>query len=103
MTALDLRKFQGAPLQIELQPRFFDGKEEVWKYIHDFSVAFFENKGMQINLHILDLEKLKDAMVHPEKEEYQNIVVRVTGYCARFITLPKSYQKEFITRTTFDL
>ncbi len=103
MTALDLRKFQGAPLQIELQPRFFDGKEEVWKYIHDFSVGFFENRGMQINLHILDLEKLKDAMVHPEKEEYQNIVVRVTGYCARFITLPKSYQEEFITRTTFDL
>ena len=34
---VDQRKFQGGTMQIELQPKFFDGKEEIWKYVRDFS------------------------------------------------------------------
>ncbi len=98
----DLRKFQGAPLAVDLQPRFFDGKEEIWKYIRDFSVGYFRNGGIQINLHILDLQKLKDAMEHPDKPEYRNIVVRVTGYCAHFVSLTRVYQEEFVARINYD-
>ena len=97
----DLRKFQGASLQVDLQPVFFDGKEQRWTYIRDFSTAFFKSGGLQINLHILDLEKLRDAMDHPEKPEYRNLVVRVTGYCARFITLSRGYQEEFVQRMNY--
>jgi formate C-acetyltransferase len=98
----DQRKFQGGTMQIELQPKFFDGKEEMWKYIRDFSTVFFQKGGIQINLNIMDLKKLRDAMDHPENPEYQNIIVRVTGYASRFICLNRAYQQEFVERMNFE-
>jgi len=95
-------KFQGAPLQVDLQPKFFDGKEEIWKYIRNFSAAFFKRGGMQINLHIMDLQRLADAIENPENPEYQNIIVRVTGYAARFISLSREYQEEFVSRMNYE-
>ncbi len=97
----DMRKFQGGSIQVDIQPRFFDGKEDRYAYIRDFAAAFFKNGGEQINLHIMDLRKLEDAMEHPEKPEYRNLVVRVTGYCARFITLAREYQEDFISRMNY--
>jgi pyruvate-formate lyase len=99
---IDQRKFQGGTMQVELQPRFFDGKEEIWKYVRDFSEVFFRKGGIQINLNIMDLKKLQDAMDHPENPEYQNIIVRVTGYASRFICLSRAYQKEFVERMNFE-
>jgi pyruvate-formate lyase len=99
---VDQRKFQGGTMQVELQPKFFDGKEEIWKYIRDFSSTFFENGGIQMNLNIMDLKKLRDAMDHPENPAYQNIIVRVTGYASRFICLSRIYQKEFVERLNYD-
>ena len=56
---------------------------------------------MQLNIHIMDLKKLEDAMEHPEKPEYRNLVVRVTGYCARFITMSRAYQEDFVSRMNY--
>ena len=102
LSSVSAEKFQGSPLQIDLQPKFFDGKDEIWRYIYDFSSAYFKNGGMQINLHIMDLKKLEDAIENPDKAEYQNIIVRVTGYAARFVSLPRNYQKEFVSRMNFE-
>lgn len=102
MAKVDQRKFQGGSMQIELQPKFFDGKEEIWKYVRNFSETFFKKGGIQINLNIMDLKKLRDAMDHPENPEYQNIIIRVTGYAARFITLSRIYQKEFVDRMNYE-
>ncbi len=99
---VDQRKFQGGTMQVELQPKFFDGKEEIWKYIRDFSEVFFTKGGIQINLNIMDLKKLRDAMDHPENPEYQNIIVRVTGYASRFICLNRAYQQEFVERMNYE-
>jgi pyruvate-formate lyase len=99
---VDQRKFQGGTLQVELQPKFFDGKEEIWKYIRDFSDVFFRKGGIQVNLNIMDLKKLRDAMDHPENPKYQNIIVRVTGYASRFICLNRAYQQEFVERLNYD-
>ena len=41
MTKVDNVKFQGGSLQIELQPKFFDGKENMSEYIRNFSQAYF--------------------------------------------------------------
>jgi pyruvate-formate lyase len=95
-------KFQGGSLQIELQPKFFDGKENMWQYIRDFSETFFRKGGFQINLNIMDLNALRDAIDHPEKPEYHNIIIKVTGYTTRFITLDKTFQKEFVGRTNYE-
>jgi formate C-acetyltransferase len=98
---VDQRKFQGGTMQIELQPRFFDGKEDMGSYIRNFSEVFFRKGGIQINLNIMDLKKLRDAMDHPENPAYQNIIVRVTGYASRFICLSRAYQKEFVERMNY--
>lgn len=99
---VDNKKFLGGSLQIELQPKFFDGKNEIYKYVEEFSVAFFKKNGMQINLNIMDLEELKDAIEHPDNPEYWNIIVKVTGYTARFVMLCKSFQEEFVKRTNYE-
>lgn len=97
----DNRKFLGGSLQIELQPEFFDGKDDLASYTEQFSKAFFANGGVQINLNIIDLEILRDAMEHPEKSEYQNIIVKVTGYTSRFVTLCRGFQEEFVGRENY--
>ena len=100
-SAADMRKFQGGSIQVDIQPKFFDGKEDRYAYIRNFSSAFFQGGGQQLNIHIMDLKKLEDAMEHPEKPEYRNLMVRVTGYCARFITMDRSYQENFISRMNY--
>ena len=102
VTKIKNYKFQGGSLQIELQPRFFDGKENMGDYIKHFTESFFERGAFQINLNIIDLEKLKDAIEHPEKEEYRNIIVKVTGYTTRFICMAKSFQIEFVGRNNYE-
>ena len=99
---IDQRKFQGGPLQVEMQPKFFDGKDDIGSYVRNFSEVFFNKGGMQVNLNIMDLAKLRDAIDHPDNPAYQNIIVRVTGYASRFICLTRSYQTEFVERMNYD-
>ena len=94
-------KFQGGTLQVEMQPRFFDGKENMAGYIQDMIIAFFKQGLFQVNLNIIDLEKLKDAIDHPENPDYQNIIIKVTGYTTRFICLAKPFQIEFCGRNNY--
>ena len=94
-------KFQGGSLQIEMQPKFFDGIEDMVGYMMHFVTAFFQKGGIQINWNILDLEALKDAIIHPEKPEYQNIIIKVTGYTARFLCLDRLFQEEFVGRNNY--
>ena len=100
--AVDMRKFDGGSVQVELQPKFFDGKEDRHTYIRNFINACFLSGGMQINMNILDLKTLENAMEHPESPEYRNLSVRVTGYSARFVALPREFQKEFIARSNYE-
>jgi len=99
---VDFRRYQGGSLQIELQPKFFDGKDNIGEFIENFSIAYMRKGGVQINLNVIDLEALKDAIVHPEKPEYQDIVVKVTGYSAHFVVMDKEFQEEFVARVNYD-
>ncbi len=94
-------KFQGGSLQVEMQPKFFDGKENLVDYVMNFVTTFFKKGNFQINLNIIDLEALKDAIEHPEKPEYQNIIIKVTGYTTRFLCLAKPFQEEFCSRNNY--
>ncbi|MEE0946763.1 MAG: pyruvate formate lyase family protein [Acutalibacteraceae bacterium] len=102
VTKIKNYKFQGGSLQIELQPQFFDGKENIGDYIKHFTEVFFSKGAFQINLNIIDLEKLKDAIEHPDNPEYRNIIVKVTGYTTRFICMAKSFQIEFVGRNNYE-
>ncbi len=62
--------------------------------------AFFQNGGVQANLCVVGREDLENAMVHPEN--YQNLMVRIGGFSARFVTLNPVVQREILERTTYD-
>lgn len=98
---VDFARFQGGSLQIELQPKFFDGKDNIGAFIEKFSRTYMAHGGVQINLNVIDLAQLEDAIVHPEKAEYQDIVVKVTGYSAHFVLLDREFQKEFVARVNY--
>lgn len=59
--------------------------------------AYFDNKGMHIQFNVIDKETLKDAQVNPE--QHKDLVVRVAGYSAQFISLAKEVQDDIIGRT----
>lgn len=52
-----------------------------------------------LNVNVFGVEKLKDCQAHPEKPEYANFTVRVSGYAVRFINLTKEQQDDVIART----
>ncbi len=98
---IDYTKFQGGSFQIELQPSFFPEGSRRGDLVEAFAQGFFEQGGVQINLNTIDLEKLKEAMIHPEKEEFKNLVVKVTGYSAHFVVMDKKFQEEFLQRVNY--
>ncbi|MFP4446237.1 MAG: glycine radical domain-containing protein, partial [Desulfosudaceae bacterium] len=57
--------------------------------------------GMQMQFNVVSSETLRDAMEHPEN--YQNLLVRISGYNAYFVTLNRDMQKELIERAEFGL
>lgn len=59
--------------------------------------AYFENKGMHIQFNVIDSATLRDAQAHPE--QHKDLVVRVAGYSAQFISLAKDVQDNIIERT----
>lgn len=64
--------------------------------------GYFDQGAHHLNVNIFGIEKLKDAMEHPEKEEYQNFTIRVSGYAVKFIDLTKEQQLDVLSRTCHD-
>lgn len=96
------REYQGGSLQIELQPKFFDGKENKGAYIEHLSKAYMKKGGIQINFNVIDLEKLKKAVDDEKNPEYADIVVKVTGYSAHFVVMDHEFRKEFVERVNYE-
>ena len=64
--------------------------------------GYFDQGAHHLNVNVFGTEKLIDAMEHPEKEEYQNFTIRVSGYAVKFIDLTKVQQMDVISRTCHD-
>ncbi len=60
--------------------------------------GYFDQGAHHLNVNIFGIDKLMDAMEHPEKEEYQNFTIRVSGYAVKFIDLTREQQLDVIAR-----
>ncbi|NBJ68045.1 MULTISPECIES: glycyl radical protein [Clostridia] len=86
----------GTLLNQKFHPSALAGKEGL-RNLSALVRSYFEQKGMHVQFNVVSKETLLDAQKNPEK--YKNLVVRVAGYSAHFVSLDKSIQQDIIART----
>ena len=74
-------------------------KEEQIENLVNVLDGYFSQGSHHLNVNVFGVDKLKDCQAHPEKPEYANFTVRVSGYAVRFINLTKEQQDDVIART----
>ena len=70
-------------------------KDNLWHILD----GYFDQGAHHLNVNVFGVEKLRDCMEHPEKPEYANFTIRVSGYAVKFIDLTREQQLDVIMRT----
>lgn len=86
----------GQLLNQKFTPDMFEGEGQFDKFI-SFIKTFISLKSWHIQFNIVSAETLRAAQKEPEK--YRDLIVRVAGYCAQFVTLDPATQMDIISRT----
>ena len=86
---------------VKVVPGGEDSHQQTVDHIYSYAKAYCDLGGMQMQLNVVSSDTLRDAMDHPEN--YQNLLVRISGYNAYFVTLNKDMQMELIERAEFGI
>lgn len=86
---------------VKVVPAMTHSHERTVDIMHSLAKTYFDLGGMQMQLNVVNSDMLKDAMYHPE--DYQNLLVRISGYNAYFVTLNKDMQRELIERAEYGI
>jgi len=86
---------------VKLTPSVKDSREDIVNVMHSYVRTYFDQGGMQMQFNVVNSETLKDAMANPEN--YRNLLVRISGYNAYFVTLNRDMQIELIERTEYGI
>lgn len=97
LSRFNARYHAGSVQNIKFTPRMFNHDR---KKVKQLFKTYFRRGGCQLMVTVCDKGELEDAQVHPEK--YPDLIVRVAGYSAVFVDLPRDVQDEVISRTLWD-
>jgi formate C-acetyltransferase len=86
---------------VKIIPGAKDTREHLVETMHAYVKSFFSQGGMQMQFNVVTSETLKDAMANPEN--YRNLLVRISGYNAYFVTLNRNMQLELIERAEYGI
>ena len=86
----------GTLLNQKFHPSALEGKEGL-RNLSALVRGYFDQKGMHVQFNVVSRDMLLDAQKYPDK--YKNLVVRVAGYSAHFVSLDKVIQEDIIART----
>ena len=86
---------------VKVVPSAKDGHARVVEQMFSYVKTYFELGGMQMQMNVVTSEMLRDAMAHPEN--YRNLLVRISGYNAYFVTLNRDMQVELIERAEYGI
>jgi formate C-acetyltransferase len=90
------RVLNGSAFNLKFHPSALRGAEGT-QNLTDLVRTYFRIGGQQLQVDVVDADTLRAAQERPE--EYQDLLVRVAGYSARFVDLSAAMQEEFIART----
>ena len=92
------RLCNGGPITLELAPAYFRNADALGKGAQLLR-AFVAAGCQQLQMNVLDREKLLDAQKHPEN--HRDLVVRVWGWSGYFVELDKDFQDQIIGREAY--
>ena len=85
----------GTVLNQKFSPSMFEGEKR--KKLSALLRVYFQKGGQEMQVNATSREVLKDAMAHPEN--YPQLVVRVSGFSALFVTLDRDVQEDILRLT----
>jgi len=86
---------------VKVVPSLADTREQTVDRMFSYVKTYFQLGGMQMQMNVVTSDTLRDAMAHPEN--YRNLLVRISGYNAYFVTLNRDMQLELIERAEYGI
>jgi pyruvate formate-lyase/glycerol dehydratase family glycyl radical enzyme len=100
VAALDARAMpNNMAFNVKVVPSADEPHDRAVETMRAYAAAYFGLGGMQMQMNVVTSAMMRDAMAHPEN--YRNLLVRISGYNAYFVTLNRDMQLELIERAEF--